>query len=63
MPDVTVASNVKQAVPFFMVTDVDASLRFYVDGLGFAITNQWTPEGRLEWCSLRRDEVALMLQE
>jgi lactoylglutathione lyase len=60
---VTVASNVKQAVPFFMVTDVDASLRFYVDGLGFAITNQWTPAGRIEWCSLRRDDVSLMLQE
>ena len=22
-----------------MVTDIEASLRFYVDGLGFAITN------------------------
>jgi hypothetical protein len=29
-------SNVKQAVPFFRVTDIEASLRFYVDGLGFA---------------------------
>jgi len=35
----TVASitsvNVKQAVPFFGVTNMEASLRFYVDGLGF----------------------------
>ena len=29
------APNVRQAVPFFGVTDIDASLRFYVDGLGF----------------------------
>jgi catechol 2,3-dioxygenase-like lactoylglutathione lyase family enzyme len=31
-------SNVEQAVPFFMVSDMDASLRFYVDGLGFEMT-------------------------
>ena len=29
--------NVKQAVPFFGVTNMEASLRFYVDGLGFKI--------------------------
>ena len=55
--------NVKQAVPFFMVTDIDASLRFYVDGLGFAIKNEWRPEGRIEWCLLELGDVALMLQE
>lgn len=38
------ASNVKQAVPFFNVSDIDASLRFYVEGLGFVLKNQWTPE-------------------
>ncbi len=38
--DATVAPNVKQAVPFFSVTDIDASLRFYVDGLGFVLTSQ-----------------------
>jgi len=58
-----VAANVKQAVPFFMVTDMEASLRFYVDGLGFAVKNQWLPRGRIEWCWLELEEVALMLQE
>ena len=42
--DSVVAPNVKQAVPFFMVTDIEASLHFYVDGLGFAVTNEWRPE-------------------
>ena len=56
-------SNVKQAVPFFNVKDIEASLRFYVDGLGFAIKQQWVPEGRIRWCSLERDEVEIMLQE
>ena len=32
--EVTRVSNVSQAVPFFNVTDIEASLRFYVDGLG-----------------------------
>ena len=41
------SENVKQAVPFFHVTNIDTSLRFYIDGLGFARTNQWTPEGRI----------------
>ena len=33
--------NVKQAVPFFGVTNMESSLRFYVDGLGFKMKNHW----------------------
>jgi catechol 2,3-dioxygenase-like lactoylglutathione lyase family enzyme len=55
--------NVRQAVPFFNVKDIEASLRFYVEGLGFTITRQWTPGGRIRWCWLERDGVAIMLQE
>ena len=39
--------NVEQAVPFFMVRSMDASLRFYVDGLGFTMTRQWVPRGHI----------------
>ncbi|HSR91597.1 MAG TPA: VOC family protein, partial [Gemmatimonadales bacterium] len=52
-----------QAVPFFMVTDIDVSLHFYVDGLGAVMTNKWIPEGRIEWCWLQLGNAALMLQE
>ena len=31
--------NVEQAVPFFMVSDMDTSLRFYIDGVGFEMKN------------------------
>ena len=55
--------NIKQAVPFFGITDIEASLRFYVDGLGFTIKYQWAPDGRIRWCWLERDGVVLMLQE
>ena len=55
--------NLKQAVPFFGVTNIEASVRFYVEGLSFAMTKQWTPDGKLRWCWLEREGVALMLQE
>lgn len=55
--------NLTQAVPFFMVSDMDASLRFYVDGLGFRKTSEWIPHGKIEWCWLQRGGAALMLQE
>jgi lactoylglutathione lyase len=55
--------NVTQAVPFFGVSDIEASLRFYRDGLGFAMTKHWKPEGKLRWCWLQQGGAALMLQE
>ena len=62
-PDAITQANLTQAVPFFGVTDIQASLRFYADGLGFRLTHSWTPDGKLEWCWLQRGPVALMLQE
>jgi lactoylglutathione lyase len=56
-------TNVKQAVPFFRVADIERSIRFYVDGLGFEITNKWVDDGKLRWCWLQSGGAALMLQE
>jgi lactoylglutathione lyase len=56
-------ANVEQAVPFFMVSNMEASLRFYVDGLGFEITYRWVDEGKLRWCWLKLGGAAVMLQE
>ena len=61
--DAPTEANLTQAVPFFMVTNIEASVRFYVDGLGFQMTNTWLPAGRLEWCWLQRGPTAVMLQE
>jgi lactoylglutathione lyase len=57
--------NVQQAVPFFGVTSMEASLRFYVDGLGFKMTKKWTSDsdGKVRWCWLEHGNAALMLQE
>jgi lactoylglutathione lyase len=54
--------NVQQAVPFFWVANIEASLRFYVDGLGFHKTREWIDEGKLRWCWLELGGAALMLQ-
>ncbi len=71
MTDATIpAVNVKQAVPFFGVTNMESSLRFYLDGLGFTMKNQWIPDrtedhpdGRIRWCWLELGSAAIMLQE
>lgn len=57
--------NVQQAVPFFMVSSMEVSLRFYVDGLSFEMKKKWTPDGdgKVRWCWLELGNVALMLQE
>lgn len=66
----TSTANVKQAVPFFGVTNMEASLKFYLEGLGFRFKHRWTPgskdgypEGKIVWCWLELGEAALMLQE
>lgn len=62
--------NVKQAVPFFGVSNMEASLRFYVDGLGFEMKRWWIPDrtennpnARIRWCWLQLGDAGLMLQE
>ena len=46
-----------------MVSDIEASIRYYVDGLGFEMTKQWIDKGKLQWCWLQNGGAALMLQE
>ena len=55
--------NIQQVVPFLMITNMEASLRFYVEGLGFTITKKWIDEGKLRWCWLQLEGAAIMLQE
>jgi lactoylglutathione lyase len=55
--------GVEQAVPFFWVRDIQESIRFYADGLGFSVSKQWVDEGKLRWCRLELGAAAVMLQE
>ena len=61
--DTKTSANVQESVPFFGVTNMEASLRFYVDALGFEMTNKWVVEGRVRWCWLKIGGASLMLQE
>ncbi len=63
MPQTDSEPNIRQAVPFFAVTNMENSVRFYVDGLGCTMTKKWVVDGHLRWCWLKLDAVALMLQE
>ena len=62
-PSAVATANLTQVVPFLGVTDMERSLRFYLDGLGFTIMNKWEPEGRIRWCWLTRGGASIMLQE
>src|ERR1700740_2672642 len=51
--ETTTKTNVQQAVPFFGVKHIAESLRYYVEGIGFQMTNKWIDEGQLRWCCLQ----------
>ena len=59
----TESANVQQAVPFLMVSNMEASLRFYIEGLAFTRTNQWIVDNKIRWCWLQLGGAAIMLQE
>lgn len=70
--EIVAGANVKLAVPFLGVSDMEASLHFYVDGLGFEMKRWWIPDeadghyhhdGRIRWCWLELGNAAIMLQE
>jgi lactoylglutathione lyase len=62
-PETVDASNVLEAVPFFGVSDMPTSLKFYVDGLGFNVALKWEPQGSIRWCRLQLGGAGLMLQD
>jgi lactoylglutathione lyase len=61
--DPATTSNDKEAVPFFAVSSMEASIRYYLDGLGIQMTKKWGDAGKLRWCWLQHGGAALMLQE
>ena len=57
------ANAIRELVPLLMVADIDRSAAFYRDKLGFQMTREWRPAGKLAWCRLVRDVSAVMLQQ
>jgi lactoylglutathione lyase len=61
--DMVETSNVVEAVPFFGVSDMPTSLKFYVHGLAFNVALKWEPDGEIRWCRLQLGGAGLMLQD
>ena len=55
-------NTIQELVPLLFVEDIDVSVAFYTDKLGFEISMKWEPEGKIMWCRLERGAAALMLQ-
>jgi len=55
--------SVNEVVPFLAVEDMQQSVAFYVEGLGFTFKNKWVDEGLLRWCQLQLGNASLMLQQ
>jgi catechol 2,3-dioxygenase-like lactoylglutathione lyase family enzyme len=54
---------VHQIWPLLVVRDIDRSVEFYRDRLGFSVVGQAESEGRMYWCRLERGGASIMLQE
>ena len=53
-----------ETVPLIDVADLPSSVQFYVDAVGFSVTNKWIDaDGVLRWCQLRHGGAGLMLQQ
>lgn len=55
--------RVNEVVPFLAVKDMEKSVVFYIDGLGFEFKNKWVEDGVIRWCHLLIGEAGLMLQQ
>ena len=55
--------KITETVPLFDVADVDKSIEFYVDGLGFKLQDKWVEDDILKWFRVQHGDSALMLQK
>ena len=55
--------NVHATVPLLRTANIERSLSFYCDQLGFTLRDRWDPDGKLAWCLLAMEGAQLMLQQ
>ena len=48
---------------YLAVEDIDRSIDFYHNTLGFAVVGRAEAEGRLFWCRVERGGASIMLQQ
>ena len=54
--------TVQELWPLLFVADIERSLAFYRDQLGFSLVGNANSEGRTYWCRLQRGGASIMLQ-
>ena len=55
--------KVRELIPLIWVKDIEATVSFYRDRLGFQMAASWEEDGKLNWCRMERDGAALMFQK
>jgi uncharacterized glyoxalase superfamily protein PhnB len=63
MTSTSKSAVVRQLKPLLAVSDIQRSVEFYRDRLGFSLTGQAENEGKMFWCSMERGGSAIMLQQ
>ncbi|HXI11149.1 MAG TPA: VOC family protein [Thermoanaerobaculia bacterium] len=53
--------SLNAAIPSFTVNDVEKSLAWYRDVLGFKVKERWETDGKLEGVEMKAGEVSFML--
>lgn len=54
---------VQSCIPVVPSADLERSLRLWVDGLGFSMSNEMHKDGKLIFCMLRKDNLYFMLNQ
>jgi hypothetical protein len=52
---------VKHCIPIIPSANLEKSLRFWVDGLGFSMSSEMRKDDKLIFCMLRKDDICFML--
>jgi glyoxylase I family protein len=63
MQDAHRAANVRQLWPLLEVGDIERSVQFYRDQLGFVLVADDGGGGQMRWCRLERGGASIMLQQ
>ena len=54
---------VRRLWPLLSVQDIERSVQFYRDQLGFALVGRADAQGKMFWCRLERGGASIMLQQ
>ncbi|MCO6501404.1 MAG: VOC family protein [Vicingus serpentipes] len=54
--------NLNTITPNLMVNDVEETIEYYTDILGFTLLRTVPEEGKLDWAMVKRNDVVMMFQ-